>query len=325
MLISRRSLTLALGTLVATNAVRSTGARAENWPQRPVRVLLTLGGGSGTDIGMRLLADRLPKRWNQPVVVENRPGGDGVVAISAVLNANDDHVLLGTPVSSFTAHPYVIPNLPYRQDDLAPIARGWNVIIVIAVPASLPVNSIRELVQMAKAQPGKLNWAGTTGAIDFLFAGFLKHNDLNMERVPYRNPQEAANDLATGRVQVCEASLATLRPQLEAGNIKLLAVTNSARSPSHPNLPTAKESGYPELTLDGLVGLFGPKSMSVVLRERIAADVKVAIDDPVIIDRLNLTGQMLKVGGAAEFEESINQQRATVAAAAKSLGIKSLQ
>jgi tripartite-type tricarboxylate transporter receptor subunit TctC len=325
MLISRRSLTLALGTLVATNAVRSTGARAENWPQRPVRVLLTLGGGSGTDIGMRLLADRLPKRWNQPVVVENRPGGDGVVAISAVLNANDDHVLLGTPVSSFTAHPYVIPNLPYRQDDLAPIARGWNVIIVIAVPASLPVNSIRELVQMAKAQPGKLNWAGTTGAIDFLFAGFLKHNDLNMERVPYRNPQDAANDLATGRVQVCEASLATLRPQLEAGNIKLLAVTNSARSPSHPNLPTAKESGYPELTLDGLVGLFGPKSMSVVLRERIAADVKVAIDDPVIIDRLNLTGQMLKVGGAAEFEESINQQRATVAAAAKSLGIKSLQ
>jgi tripartite-type tricarboxylate transporter receptor subunit TctC len=325
MLISRRSLTLALGTLVATNAVRSTGARAENWPQRPVRVLLTLGGGSGTDIGMRLLADQLPKRWNQPVVIENRPGGDGVVAISAVLNANDDHVLLGTPVSSFTAHPYVIPNLPYRQDDLAPIARGWNVIIVIAVPASLPVNSIRELVQMAKAQPGKHNWAGTTGAIDFLFAGFLKHNDLNMERVPYRNPQDAANDLATGRVQVCEASLATLRPQLEAGNIKLLAVTNSARSPSHPNLPTVKEAGYPELTLDGLVGLFGLKSMPVVLRERIAADIKGAIDDPVIIDRLNLTGQMLNVGGAAEFEESINQQRATVAAAAKSLGIKSLQ
>ena len=80
---------------------------------------------------------------------------------------DDDHVLLGSPVSSFTAHPYVIPNLPYRQDDLAPIARGWNVIIVIAVPASLPVNSIRELVEMAKAQPGKLNWAGTTGAHRF--------------------------------------------------------------------------------------------------------------------------------------------------------------
>jgi tripartite-type tricarboxylate transporter receptor subunit TctC len=105
----------------------------------------------------------------------------------------------------------------------------------------------------------------------------------------------------------------------------LLAVTNSARSPSHPNLPTAKEAGYPELTLDGLVGLFGPKSMPVSLRERIAEDVKVAINDPVIVDRLNLTGQMLNFGGAAEFEASINEQRATVAAAAISLGIKSLQ
>jgi tripartite-type tricarboxylate transporter receptor subunit TctC len=103
MLMSRRKFTLAVGTLVATNAVGSIAARAESWPQRPVRVLLTLGGGSGTDIGMRLLADRLPRRWNQPVVIENRPGGDGVVAISAFLNANDDHVLLGTPVSSLEA------------------------------------------------------------------------------------------------------------------------------------------------------------------------------------------------------------------------------
>jgi tripartite-type tricarboxylate transporter receptor subunit TctC len=274
---------------------------------------------------MRLLADRLHKRWNQPVVIENRPGGDGLVAISAFLSAKDDHVLLGSPSSSFTAHPYVIPNLPYKQDDLAPIARGWNVIIVIAVPASLPVNSMKELVELAKAQPGKLNWAGTTGAIDFLFAGFLKHNSLAMERVPYRNPQDASNDLATNRIQVCEASLATLRPQLEAGRIKLLAVTNTARTPSHPSLPTVQEAGYPELTLDGLVGLFGPPHMQIALRERIAADVKVAINDPVIIDRLTRTGQMLNFGGAAEFTESINAQRATVAAAAKSLGLKPLQ
>jgi tripartite-type tricarboxylate transporter receptor subunit TctC len=325
MLISRRRLTLAIGTLGATSALGTSGGRAQSWPQRPVRVLLTLGGGSGTDIGMRLLADRLPKLWNQSVVIENRPGGDGVVAISAMLQADDDHVLLGTPVSSFTAHPYVIPNLPYRHDDLAPIARGWNVIIVIAVPASLPVNSMQELAEMTKAQPGKLNWAGTTGTIDFLFAGFLKHNNLIMERVPYRNPQDASNDLASGRIQVCEASLATLRPQLEAGKIKLLAVTNSARPASLPNLPTVKEAGYPELTLDGLVGLFGPKSMPVALRERIAADVKVALNDPVIIDRLNVTGQMLNFGGAAEFQASIDEQRATVAAAAKSLGIKPLQ
>src|ERR1700682_2163126 len=125
----------------------------------------------------------------------------------------------------------------------------------------MEVKTMHDLVAMTRANPGQLNWAGTTGAIDFLYAGFLKKHNLDMARVPYRNPQDAANDLATERIQICEASLATLRPQLEAGKIKLLAVTNSTRTPSHPNLPTTKEAGYPELTLDGLVGLFGPQSM----------------------------------------------------------------
>lgn len=320
----RRKLSVLACALFAV-LLQNFDATAQNWPQRPVKIIATLGPGSGTDIGMRLFADRLTKRWNQPVVVENRPGGDGVVAITAFVTANDDHVLLGAPVSSFTAHPYVVPNLPYKPNDLAPVVRGWNVIIVIAVPASLAVNSVKELVEMAKAQPGKLNWAGTTGAIDFLFAGFLKKHDLNMERVPYRNPQDAANDLATERIQVCEASLATLRPQLEAGKIKLIAVTNSARTPSHPNIPTTNEAGYPELTLDGLVGLFGPPSMPITLRERIAVDVSEASKDPMIADRLTLTGQVLNVGGAAEFAASIDEQRKTVGAAAKSLGIAPLQ
>ena len=178
---------------------------------------------------------------------------------------------------------------------------------------------------MAKAQPGKLNWAGTTGAIDFTFAGFLKKNGLDMARVPYRNPQDAANDLATGRIEVAEASLATLRPQLQAGKIKLLATTASTRDPSYPDLPTVKEAGFPELTLDGLVGLFGLQSTPSALRERIAADFKKAADDPMIAERLTATGQTLNIGGPAEFTKAIDEQRATVAAAAKDQGIAASQ
>ena len=158
---------------------------------------MTLGGGSGVDLTTRLLADRLSKRWGQPVVADNRPGGDGVVAITAFINSHDDHVLLATPVSSMTAHPYNLASVPYKWSDFEPIARVSSAIIAIAVPAALPVNSLAELVAMTKAQPGKLNWAGTTGAIDFLFAGFLKKNNLDMARVPYRNPQDAATDLST--------------------------------------------------------------------------------------------------------------------------------
>src|SRR5262249_18422614 len=118
-------------------------AQAQTWPQRNVRFIVTLGAGSGTAIGGRLLADRLTKKWGQPVVIENKPGGDGIVAISAFVSAKDDHVLLLTPTSSFIAHPWMHENRPYQPSDLAPIARISNTIIGISVPAALTnINSI---------------------------------------------------------------------------------------------------------------------------------------------------------------------------------------
>jgi tripartite-type tricarboxylate transporter receptor subunit TctC len=302
-------------------AVSATPSPAQTWPQRPVKFLVTLGPGSGIDIGTRLLADHLTKRWGQPVVVENRPGGDGLVAISAMIAAQDDHVLLASPTSSFTAHPFVYKNLPYKPEDLQPIARVSNTIIVIAVPADLPVKSLAELVALARAQPGKLNWAGTTGAIDFLVAGFLRNAGLSLSKVPYRNQVEAANDLAAGRIQFNETAYAIVRPQLQAGKVKLLAVTNSVRAPVLPDVPTATEAGFPDLALDGLVGFFGPPEMPLALRTRIAADVREVGADPTIATRLNDTGQLPNFGGPAEFHAAIEQQRARVAAAAKELGI----
>ena len=313
-----------LGPLVLWAVSSTAQTQQPPWPQRPVKFLVPLGPGAGVDIGARLLADRLNARWGQPVVVENRPGGDGIVAITAFVGAHDDHVLLDSPTSSFTAHPYLHDNLPYKPSDLLPIARVSNTIITIAVPTSLNVGSLVDLVALARREPGKLNWAGVTGALDFLFSGFLKGEGLSMSKVPYRNPVEAANDLAEGRVQVYEAALAIVRPQLQSGKIKLLAVTNTVRAPTEPNVPTAKEAGYPALTIDGLVGLFGPAGMPIALRERIAADIR-AVADATIADKLLTTGQLLNVGGPAEFAAATDEQRAKIAAVANELGIKPSQ
>jgi len=315
----RHLLALALA-LIAVAAVTLVASAETKWPTRPVRFILTLGAGSGSDIGARLLADRLTQRWGQPVIVENRPGGDAIVAINAFVTAHDDHVLLFAPSSSFTAHPFLHDNLPYQPSDLVPITRVSNTIITISVSASLNVNSLKELAAMARAEPGKLNWAGVTGALDFVFAGWLKQEGLNINKVPYRNPVDAANDLAEGRVQVYEAALAIVRPQLESGKIKLLAVTNSVRAPTQPNLPTVAEAGYPALTIDGLVGLFGPTGMPLDLRQRITADIR-AVVDPTIEDRLTITGQLANIGGPEEFGKSIDEQRAKIADFAKQLGI----
>jgi tripartite-type tricarboxylate transporter receptor subunit TctC len=315
---------LSCGLILAATLVlvaAATQSPAQTWPQRPVKFLVTLGPGSGIDIGTRLFADRLSKQWGQPVIVENRPGGDGLVAIGAMVAAHDDHVLLASPTSSFTAHPFVYKNVPYKPEDLQPIARISNTIIAIAVPSELPVQSLADLVALARAQPGKLNWAGTTGAIDFLVAGFLRNAGLTLSKVPYRNQVEAANDLAAGRIQVNETAYAIVRPQVQAGKVKVLAVTNSVRAPILPNVPTVTEAGYPDLLLDGLVGFFGPPEMPLALRERIAADVREISTDPTIATRLNDTGQLPNFGGPAEFHAAIELQRARVAAAAKELGI----
>jgi len=304
-------------------AAAAKAQAAEDWPTRPVRLILTLGAGSGTDIGARLLADRLAQRWGQPVIVDNRPGGDGLVAINAFVTAHDDHVLLCTPSSSFTAHPFLHDNLPYKPDDLVPIARISNTLIAISVPASMNVASFGDLIALARAEPGKLDWAGVTGAHEFVFSGWLKQMDINMVEVPYRNPVDAANDLAQDRVQVFSSALAIVRPQIEAGKIKLLAMANTVRAPSEPDVPTLGEAGYPSLTLDGLVGLFGPPGMPIELRERITADIR-AVADSTVADRLALTGQIMNIGGPEEFAKSVKEQRAEVAAFAAELGIKPL-
>jgi tripartite-type tricarboxylate transporter receptor subunit TctC len=293
------------------------------WPTRPVKFILTLGPGSGADIGARLFADRLQQRWKQPVVIENRPGGDGIVAINAFVTAHDDHVLLYSPTSSFTGHVYQHENLPYKPSDLVPIVRVSNTVVAVAVPASLNVNSIKDLMALARAEPGKLNWAGMTGALDFLLDGWLHQEHLDIPKVAYKNPVDATNDLAEGRVQLFEAAFAIVRPQVENGKIKVIAVTNTTRLPTQPNIPTVEEAGEPGLTVDGLVGLFGPTGMPLELRQRIAADVR-AVADETIKDRLATTGQLLNVGGPEEFAKSVEEQRAQIAGFAKSLGIAPL-
>jgi tripartite-type tricarboxylate transporter receptor subunit TctC len=322
----RRPCAPALGLVCGFLAVLAgalTAQAASDWPTRPVKLIITLGPGSGADIGARLLADKLTQRWGQPVIVENRPGGDGIVAINAFVGAHDDHVLLYSPTSSFTAHAFLHDDLPYRPSDLVPITRVSNTVVMIAVPKAMQIETLDQLVAKIRAEPGKLNWVGTTGALDFMFAGWLKESGLDMIKVAYKNPVDGANDLAEGRVDVYEAALAIVRPQLQSGKIRLLAATNTVRAPSQPDVPTVREAGYPSLTFDGLVGLFGPTGMPLALRQRITADIG-AVADKTIEERLVTTGQIMNIGGPEEFAKSIDSQRAVVAAFAKQLGIKEL-
>ena len=316
---------LAAALALVSPLLSQPSAAADAWPNRPVRFIITLGPGSGVDIGARLFADKLSAKWGQPVVVENRPGGDGMVAITSFLQAQDDHVLLVSPVSSFTAHPYFHDKLPYDPKDLIPIARISKTVVAVSVATSLNINSLKELEALARAKPGQLNWTTATGFTDFVFAGYLHSVGLKMAKVPYKNPAGAATDLAAGVIQVYMPAYAIVRPQVEAGKVKVLAVTNRERAPAIPDIPTAVEAGYPSLQFDGLVGLFGPPGIADEVRAKIATDVKDAAADPEIVKRLTATGQIVAPGNATEFAASIAEQREQVAAVAKLFGNKPVQ
>ena len=304
-------------------AAATTAASAQTYPQRPVRFILPFGPAAGVDITARMIAEKLSTKWGKAVVVENRPGGDGLVAINAFTSANDDHTLLFVPASTFTAHPYTKDKVPYDSErDLLPIVNVTVIVIALGVPDGLKANTLAEFVALARAQPNTLNVSAAAGNSDLILTAFAKTQNLPVTRVPYRDIQQAPNDLAENRIQLLMSSYATMRPLVQAGKVRILAVTSRKRV-EIANAPTVAEAGFPYLGLDSLIGIYGPRGMSSELRERIAADVRAVIAaDPTIATRLAATGQVVDVRGPAEFAAGIKEIRDQLADIAKTLGIK---
>ena len=314
-----------LAVVCAASVNIADEASAQSYPQRTVKFILPFGPASGTDIAARMVAERLSKLWGQPVVIENRPGGDGLVSINAFVSANDNHSLLWVPVGTFAVHPYQHDILSYDSDrDLLPIANVTTVILALSAPTTLNAGSLREIVELARAAPGKLNAAAANGTSDFLLSGFLKSNGLQIEKVSYRDIMQGPNDLAEGRIQLLSSSLAIVQPLMQAGKIRVLAVTSGKRAPSVPDVPTVSEAGFPAMEMESIGGIFGPRGMPLDLRERIAADVRRAVEsDPTIATKLQATGQIVDIRGPTEFGAGIKEMQDKLASIAKIVGMKS--
>jgi tripartite-type tricarboxylate transporter receptor subunit TctC len=321
-----RFMAFAAVVLAASLQFAGDAMAQQTYPTRAVRFILPFNPASASDITARLFADRLSARWGKPVVVENRPGGDGIVSIQAFVAANDDHTLWFGPAGTFTVQPYDHDTLPYdSKRDLIPIVSASDVVLAVSVPAALNVNSLDQLVALAKAQPGKLNAAAATGISDFALFGWIKNMDLQIVKVPYRDIMQAPNDLAEARIQVLGTSFAVVQPLMRAGKIKVLAVTSRKRFSAAPDIPTAQEAGFPALTFESIGGLFGPPGMSQAVRESIAADFRAVSADPIIPQRITDIGTIMDIRGPTEFAAAVQEQRDKLAAIAKVLGMKAAQ
>jgi tripartite-type tricarboxylate transporter receptor subunit TctC len=319
-LMSCRIAVVAAGVLVSL--MFAAPAQAQQWPQRPVRFVIPFGPGAGADIGARLIQERLQKKWGQPVVIENRPGGDSIIAIQTVLSANDDHTFLWGPSGNFIVHPFQYKKLPYNPDDIVPVARFSSTILGMGVPASMKVKTVAEFVKLAHAQKGKFNSAAVPGITELAYDYFAHNHKVVTQKVPYKDIVQAVNDLAEDRLQVYSASYAILRPHHEGKRIVVLAQFGEQRAPSLQDIPTGIEAGFPELQMDGNVGLFASPAVPAALVERIGNDVVAVSNDKAVEERLNQTAQTPARGGAKEFAASIAAQRAYIAKIVKTLEIK---
>ncbi len=301
-----------------------TSALAQTWPQQPVRLVLPFGAGSGADFIARLLSDPLRKKWSQPVIVENRPGGDGIIAVQAVVQANDEHVLLFGGTAAFAVHPYQRENLPYdRARDLLPIARISNTLLGIGVPASSDLRSLKDVVERARKEPGKLNAASVPGMMELYLNGWMKEQGINMVRVPYRDIVQSVPDVGQNRIQFLMASIAMMRPGIDGGSVRLIALhTKDRHETVAPGVPTAREAGFPILEFDGLIGVLGPKIMSLELRRRIGGDFVELLKDRDTAQRIEKTLQAVNPGGPDDLLKSMDAQDADIALVAKSIGMQ---
>ena len=313
------ALALGLATVVASSA---TPAFAQDWPQRPVRFILPFGPGSAADTLARVLGEDLAVRWGKPVVVENRPGADGLLAINAVVGAKDDHTILVSSTGSFLAHPYMHKKLDYDIDkDLTPIGRVADTLLIVAVPASLPVSNLKEFVALAKTKPD-LNLAASAGVTEFAVDAFLKGENLKTVRVPYKNLGDAARDLAEGRIHFILTSYAVVRPFVESGKAKIIAAGTRNRSPLVKDVQSIPESGFPVLAAETSTALFGGPGLPADLRQKIASDMMTAIKEPKVRDRIVLTGQEIAPSGPEELTNILKHQFQKADAIAGSLGMK---
>jgi tripartite-type tricarboxylate transporter receptor subunit TctC len=296
---------------------------AESWPQRQVRIVVPIGAATVTDVAARLYAERLAARWKQPVVIENRPGADGLVGAAAFAAMRDDHTLLysfAAPVSLFPVLQEKLPYDPVR--DLVPISGGAVAFLAVATVKSLPAASLRDLIALARTRPGQLNYNAGAGALPYFFAGALKRVGIEMVLVSYRETKSAVQDLAEGRIQVMLTGLSEVQPLAQAGKISLLAVTNKTRAPTAPEVPTAVEAGVPELDYEGGTGFFGPRDMPTALTEQIAADIRAVAADPAFVDRLAAVGLVARGSTPAGFAADLERQRAQIAEIARAIGNK---
>jgi len=304
-----------------------TAAQAQSYPSRPIKLIVAQAAGSAGDALARLLAEPLAEALRQPVIVDDRPGANGIIGVQAVVKAPPDGYtfLIGT-APNLAINAALYKQLPYDAvTDLSSVALVGKTYYTVLVRSSSPASSLKDFIARAQAQPGDLTYgAGSTGAqvnIE-IFSAAAK---IRMTNVPYKSSSQALNDIVGGRVDMIFETPVTAMPHVQSGKLKALAVTSPYRLPQYPDTPTVREAAdIPGYEYSSWVGISAPAALPHDIQQRIAAELMKIVSRPDIGDKLRAIGFEPTFGGAEQLDALLRKDIDSYRKITKQLGIPPL-
>ena len=276
----------------------------DSYPSKPIRIIVPVAAGGGTDSVTRLIAQKLTAAWNVPVIVDNRPGGAGNVGVEIAANAEPDGYTLVVPITSFSVNPSLYKNLPFNtQKDFSPVALLASAPLVLVTTNSLPVQNVSELIQLAKNKPGELNYGNSgVGTTAHLAAELFNHMaDLKIINVPYKGGGPAIIDLVGGNIQIYFSTVPAAIAQTSAARVRAIGVTSLQRVAKLPSVPTLNESGLPGFEIVGWFGMFAPAKTPQVIINKLNKEILNILKFPDVQERLAAEGLIPGGGSPADL------------------------
>ena len=301
-------------------------ALAQNYPSKPIRILIAQAPGSATDTISRVVGHRLSEALGQPIVVEARPGAGGAVgAEAAARSAPDGYTLFMANNSTHGSNPALYPKLPYDAvNDFAPISMVASVPYVLVVHPTVAVSSVRELIALAKSQPGKINYASAGNGSTHQFCGELLKSTagIDLVHIPYKGSPPGVTAVMAGEVQLMFANLADIGSQIRSGKVKPLAVTALKRAEQFPNLPTMVEAGVADFEIMSWFGLLAPAGTPAPIVARLNAEVIKVLARDDVKSTLGANGLNVASSSPEQFSAHIKSEIARFTRIARTAGIK---
>lgn len=322
--ITRRSI---LFGVLAASAMAGHAQQPQNYPNKPIRFIIPYGAGGSGDVAARSVGEAMGKMWGQPFIVDNRPGGNEIVAAQmTAASPGDGYTFLMASEATASVNAHLYSKLPYDpQKDLIPVARMLTSPYVLVAGPDFPANSLKEFIDEVKRNPGKYNFGsqGIGGPNHLAMAWLGNITGMKIEHVPYKTLPQGIQEVMSGRVEAMFGPVGTVSPYVKSGKLKALAIAGKSRQSELPAVPTFAESGFPTFDASFYLAVFAPKGTPPEIVQRFARDMRKVITDPAFVKKYFQPQAYEPVGDTPEeFTQFLRKDREVAAEKVRLAGAK---